>query len=54
LFDTGREVDLLAAMVREGPLVDGRSHQRTAAVDGIDSVQYTGVLPKLERIVAAK
>lgn len=54
LFDIGREIDLLTTMVSAGPLVDGRSRQRTVTVDGLDSDQYFGMLSKLQQVVAAR
>ncbi len=41
LFDPDRELAILEAMVREGPLVDGVTGQQTATVDGLTWEEYS-------------
>ena len=43
LFDPDRELAILEAMVREGPLVDGVTGRQTATVDGLTWEEY--ILP---------
>jgi hypothetical protein len=49
LFSVERERQLIQMMVEFGPLVDGRTKQRTATVDGLTWEQYAA---PLEQIVA--
>jgi hypothetical protein len=53
LFDTGRERELLQIMVDRGPLVDGVSGQRTAAVDGLPFDRYAKVLEQIGEILSS-
>ncbi len=54
LFDTEGERRLLETMVRDGPLVDGRSKKRTATVDGLPFDRYAAVLGRLGQILDTK
>jgi D-glutamate cyclase len=54
LFNVEHERELLEIMVRDGPLVDGKSGKRTATVDGLSFDRYAAVLPRLEQIVCSK
>jgi len=47
LFDVERERELLEIMVRDGPLVDGRTGARTATVDGLTFDRYAAVLRQM-------
>ncbi len=47
LFDAQRERTILETMVREGPLVDGKTGERAARVDGLSFDDYAAVLEQL-------
>ncbi len=51
LFDPDRELAILEAMVREGPLVDGVTGQQTATVDGLTWEEYSRPLLEMQRIL---
>ena len=51
LFDPDRELAILEAMVREGPLVDGVTGQQTATVDGLTWEEYSRPLLEIRRIL---
>ena len=51
LFDPDRELTILEAMVREGPLVDGVTGQQTATVDGLSWDEYSRPLIEIQRIL---
>ena len=51
LFDPDRELAILEAMVREGPLVDGVTGKQTATVDGLSWDEYSRPLLDIRRIV---
>jgi hypothetical protein len=53
LFDPERERELLQIMVDRGPLVDGVSGQRTAAVDGLPFDRYVKVLEQIGHILSS-
>jgi hypothetical protein len=50
LFEPERECELLEQMVERGPLVDGRTGEPTATVDGLPFARYVEVLEKIGRI----
>lgn len=52
LFAVEREHTLLQTMVERGPLVDGRTGEQTATVDGLSFEQYAAVLTQLGRVSA--
>ena len=51
LFDPDRELAILEAMVREGPLVDGVTGEQTATVDGLTWEEYSRPLLEIRRIL---
>jgi hypothetical protein len=51
LFDPGRERELLQLMVERGPLVDGKTGQPAATVDGLPFERYAEVLTRLDKIL---
>jgi len=51
LFDLQRERQLLELMVEQGPLVDGKTLQKTVSVDGIGFEEYGRALEKIRAIV---
>lgn len=51
LFDPDRELAILEAMVRVGPLVDGVTGQQTATVDGLSWDEYSRPLIAIQRIL---
>lgn len=51
LFDPDRELAILEAMVRDGPLVDGVTGQQTATVDGLTWDEYSRPLLAIRRIL---
>jgi len=51
LFDPDRELAILEAMVRDGPLVDGVTGQQTATVDGLSWEEYSRPLIDIQRIL---
>ena len=51
LFDSDREVAILADMVRDGPLVDGVTGQQTATVDGLTWDEYARPLTRIRDIL---
>lgn len=51
LFDPDREREILEAMVREGPLVDGVTGQQTATVDGLTWDEYAKPLVRIREIL---
>ena len=51
LFDPDRELAILEAMVREGPLVDGVTGKQTATVDGLSWEEYSRPLIEIQRIL---
>lgn len=51
LFDPDRELVILEAMVREGPLVDGVTGLQTATVDGLTWDEYSRPLIAIQRIL---
>jgi hypothetical protein len=53
LFDPDRELAILEAMVREGPLVDGVTGKQTATVDGLSWEEYSRPLLEMRRILDA-
>jgi hypothetical protein len=50
LFSPEKEFEILEAMVKDGPLVDGISGLALPSVDGLDFNEYAGVLSKLSSI----
>jgi hypothetical protein len=52
LFDVGRERELLERMVRDGPLVDGKTGQRVVQVDGLPFDRYAEVLDRLGSLLS--
>jgi hypothetical protein len=52
LFDPERERAILEKMVRDGPLVDGRTGERTATVDDLSFDRYAAVLLQLGEILS--
>ncbi|MSR53193.1 MAG: DUF4392 domain-containing protein [Gemmataceae bacterium] len=53
-FDPGPELQLLERLVREGPLVDGVTGQRTATVDGLSFAEYAKPLSKIREVLLAQ
>jgi hypothetical protein len=53
LFEPARERELLQVMVERGPLVDGVTGRREAAVDGLDFERYGEILPQIARILTS-
>jgi hypothetical protein len=53
LFDPAREREILGAMVRGGPLVDGVTGQQTATVDGLAWDDYVRPLVRIRAILEA-
>jgi hypothetical protein len=53
LFDLDRERELLQVMVDAGPLVDGKTAQRVAQVDGLTFERYAEPLRRIGEIVAS-
>jgi D-glutamate cyclase len=51
LFDPERERQILRRMVEDGPLVDGKTAQRTVTVDGVSFEEYIRPLVKIREIV---
>ena len=51
LFDPDRELSILEAMVRDGPLVDGVTGRQTATVDGLTWEEYSRPLVAIQRIL---
>ena len=51
LFNPDRELAILEAMVREGPLVDGVTGKQTATVDGLTWEEYSRPLRDIQRIM---
>lgn len=51
LFDPDRELAILEAMVRDGPLVDGVTGKQTATVDGLTWDEYSRPLIEIQRIL---
>ncbi len=51
LFDPDRELAILEAMVRDGPLVDGVTGKQTATVDGLTWEEYGRPLLAIQRIL---
>ncbi|MCS6867034.1 MAG: DUF4392 domain-containing protein [Gemmataceae bacterium] len=51
LFDPAIEQQILEAMVREGPLVDGVTGQATATVDGLSWEQYIQPLIRIRELL---
>ena len=51
LFDAERERKLLQLMVEHGPLVDGKTGQRTATVDGVAFEEYFKPLARIRQIM---
>jgi len=51
LFDPDRELAILEAMVREGPLVDGVTGKQTATVDGLTWEEYSRPLLEIQHIL---
>lgn len=51
LFDPDREREILEAMVRDGPLVDGVTGRQTATVDGLAWDEYTKPLIRIREIL---
>ncbi|MGH3513508.1 MAG: glutamate cyclase domain-containing protein [Pseudonocardiaceae bacterium] len=47
LFDGERERDILRIMVEQGPLVDGKTGERTVSVDGLAFERYAGPLRRI-------
>jgi hypothetical protein len=54
LFDPDRERDILEAMVKAGPLVDGVTGKPTATVDGLTWEEYVKPLVRIGEILEAK
>jgi hypothetical protein len=54
LFEPEREYELLQGMVERGPLVDGRTGQPTATVDGLPFERHAEVLRGLGQIAAER
>ena len=52
LFDTAKERQLLQLMVEKGPLVDGKTSEATATVDGVAFEEYIRPLERIKEIVA--
>jgi hypothetical protein len=52
LFDVERERELLQIMVERGPLVDGKTGEQTATVDGLPFDRYAEVLKRLDAILS--
>jgi hypothetical protein len=50
LFDPDRERQVLEAMVRAGPLVDGVTGRAEASVDGLDAARYLGTLREIAAV----
>jgi D-glutamate cyclase len=51
LFDINKEKQLLQQMVEKGPLVDGKTAEATATVDGVPFGDYILALSKIREIV---
>jgi hypothetical protein len=51
LFDPNLEHEILEAMVREGPLVDGVTGKQTATVDGLSWDEYVKPLLRIQEIL---
>jgi hypothetical protein len=51
LFDAEREYELLRLMVKDGPLVDGVTGQRTATVDGLSFERYIEPLKRIRALL---
>jgi hypothetical protein len=51
LFDPDREREILEAMVREGPLVDGVTGKQTATVDGLTWEEYVKPMIRIREIL---
>jgi hypothetical protein len=51
LFDPDHEREILKAMVRVGPLVDGVTGQQTATVDGLSWEEYAKPLVRIREIL---
>jgi hypothetical protein len=54
LFDSESERRILEAMVRDGPLVDGRDGVQSATVDGLPFDRYAVVLERLGQMLSDK
>lgn len=52
LFDSQKEYDILAAMVRQGNLIDGRTLESTTTVDGLPWDIHASVLDKMGAVLA--
>jgi hypothetical protein len=53
LFDPVREREILEVMVREGPLVDGKTGKQEATVDGLTWDEYVKPLVQIRKILEA-
>jgi hypothetical protein len=51
LFDPDREREILEVMVREGPLVDGKTGKQEATVDGLTWDEYVKPLVQIRKIL---
>jgi hypothetical protein len=51
LFETEREGELLEQMVERGPLVDGRTGEPAATVDGLPFARHAAVLEQIGRML---
>jgi hypothetical protein len=51
LFDPEKECQLLQLMVEKGPLVDGKTSEPTATVDGVAFDDYIVLLAKIRALV---
>jgi len=51
LFDPDREREILEVMVREGPLVDGKTGRQEATVDGLTWDEYVKPLIQIRQIL---
>ena len=51
LFDPDREREILEVMVREGPLVDGKTGKQEATVDGLSWDEYVKPLIRIREIL---
>jgi hypothetical protein len=52
LFSVERERELLQVMVEQGPLVDGKTGQQSATVDGLPFDRYAEVLRRLDEMLS--